>query len=253
VRTPREAVQRWRLVLARGPLEGDVGQREQLAAWDRALEASGLPVAGLDASPPRPRFAPAAPLAAAIPGEAELADVWLTERVPAWRLREQLGASVPAGYRLVDSYDVWLGAAALPGQVVASVYRAAFAPGAVDTVTLRAAAGDLLRAQSLPRERRKGQAMVEYDLRPFLDGLEVAGADATGIALRMTLRHDPERGIGRPDEVLAALGERLREALEPASLVRECLVLAPPAVPAAPGPRPRIQREGSVPTGRRRP
>ena len=88
VRAPREAVQRWRLVLTRAPLEGEIGQREPLAAWDQGLAASGLPVAGLDATPPKARFAPAAPLSASIPGEAELADLWLTERV-ACRLRSR--------------------------------------------------------------------------------------------------------------------------------------------------------------------
>ena len=69
----------------------DAAQREQLAAWESAFAACGLPVAGLDAPKPRARFALAAPLAATIPGEAELLDVWLVERLPAWRVREALG------------------------------------------------------------------------------------------------------------------------------------------------------------------
>ena len=237
-------------MLTRAPIATENGQREQLAAWDRALGASGLPVAGLDATPPKARFAPAAPLSATLPGEAELADVWLVERVPAWRVRERLAASLPEGYGLVDAYDVWLGAPALPGQVVASVYRATFAPGAVDAGALRTAAEALLRAHALPRERQKGQATVQYDLRPFIDALEV-GDD--GRALRMTLRHDPERGIGRPEELLAALGDVLGGALEPVSLVRECLVLAPPPPPVMPGVRPRATRPPAPQGIRRRP
>jgi radical SAM-linked protein len=234
-------------VLARAPLEADAGQREQLAAWERALSASGLPVAGLDATPPKARFAPAAPLSSALPGEAELADVWLTERVPAWRLRERLAGGLPDGYGLVDAYDVWLGAPALPGQVVASVYRAAFAPGVVDGASLRAAADALVLARTLPRDRQKGQATVRYDLRPFIDSLTVA---ESGAELRMTLRHDPERGIGRPEEVLAALREQLGMDLDGVSLVRERLVLAAPPAPAAAGPRPRTPRQAPV-TGSR--
>ena len=248
MRAPREAVQRWRLVLTRAPLEGEIGQREQLAAWDQGLAASGLPVAGLDATPPKARFAPAAPLSAAIPGEAELADLWMTERVAAWRVRERIAASVPAGYGLVDAYDVWLGAPALPGQVTASVYRATFAPGAVDTGALKAAADALLLAGALPRERQKGQTSVSYDLRPFIDSLAVDEPDG---CLRMTLRHDPERGIGRPEEVLAALGEQLGARLESVAVVRESLVLAPPPQPAA-GPRPRGGRQTATPASRPR-
>jgi radical SAM-linked protein len=248
-RAPREAVQRWRLVLTRARLAGEIGQREQLAAWEQSLSASGLPVAGLDATPPKARFAPAAPLAAAIPGEAELADVWLTERVPAWRARDRIAASLPEGWGLADAYDVWLGAPALPGQVAASVYRATFVPGAVDPHALESAADALLRADALPRERQKGQTTVAYDLRPFLDALAVDGREG---CIRMTLRHDPERGIGRPEEVLAALGELLGARLEPASLVRESLVLAPPPPPGAAGPRSRSARQPVMPASRPR-
>ncbi len=240
----RDAVQRWRLVLARDAMPSDAMGREQQAAWEAALAASGLPVAGLDAAKPRPRYAHAAPLAAAIPGEQELVDVYLVERLPVWRVREAVVPVLPVPWRLVDLYDVWLGEAALPGRVVASVYRATLAPGGADAAGLGAAAAALLAATSLPRERRKGEARIAYDLRPFLDGLDVvAPAEGGGPAVRMTLRHDPEKGVGRPEEALAALGEAAGAALEPVSLVRERLVLGDPSAPApAPprrGPRPR--------------
>ncbi|HEX5828837.1 MAG TPA: DUF2344 domain-containing protein, partial [Candidatus Limnocylindrales bacterium] len=212
----------------------------QLGAWEAALVASGLPVAGLDADPPKPRVVPAAPLSAAIPGEAELVDVWLTERLPVWRVREALEASMPAAHRLVELHDVWLGSPALPGQVTASVYRATLAPGTVTPDTLRSAVARLLAAGTLPRERSKGTGVVAYDLRPFIEALEVGGAmgeDGATAVLRMTLRHDPERGIGRPEEVLAALRDELGGPLEVRALVRERLVLAPPTPPAPPPPK----------------
>jgi radical SAM-linked protein len=227
----REPVQRWRVVLAREAL-GDPAQREQQAALEAAFVASGLPLAGLDLARPRPRFALAAPLAAGIPGEAELLDLFLVERLPAWRVRESLEGALPAGWRLVETYDVWLGEAALPGRVVASVYRARIAAGP-EAAALRDAATALLDASSLVRERRKGDGTVRYDLRPFIAGLGVA-ASSGEVVLRMTLRHDPEKGVGRPDEVLAALGEASGVALEPVELVRERLELGDP-----PAPKPR--------------
>jgi radical SAM-linked protein len=253
--TAREAVQRWRLVLARGPLDADSGQREQLAAWERALADSGLPVAGLDAIPPRPRFAVAAPLSASIPGEAELVDVWLVERVPAWRVREALGPTMPPAHRLVEAYDVWPGAPALPGQVAASVYRAHARREDVDPAALAAACEGLLGSATIERERAKGGGTVRYDLRPFIEALAVdAGDDAADgvgspemVTLHMTLRHDPERGIGRPDEVLAAIAERMGAAPTVTALVRERLVLAPPPAPAPPAQRPRGPRRGGQP------
>ncbi len=233
----REAVQRWRLVLARGAIEPGAAGREQLSSWEIALAGCGLPVAGLDAPRPRPRFAPAAPLAASVPGEAELLDVWLVERVPAWRARAALTPAMPAGYRLVDLYDVWLGEAALPGRVAASVYRATLAGDETVADALRDAAAHLLAEVTLPRERRKGETTVSYDLRPFLDGIEVARATDGAVVVTMTLRHDPEKGVGRPEETLAALGERAGRALAPVGLVRERLVLGDPPPPPPPAPR----------------
>jgi radical SAM-linked protein len=223
-------------VLARDPA-AESAQREQQAGWEVALVDSGLPLAGLDLPRRRPRFALAAPLAAAIPGEAELLDVFLVERLPVWRVREALAGSLPAGWRLVEAYDVWLGEAALPGRVTASVYRAVLAGAGAEAARLRTAAAALLDAPTLVRERRKGEGSVRYDLRPFLGGLEVEGA-GDEVVLRMTLRHDPEKGVGRPDEVLAALGEAAGTSLEPVQLVRERLELGDPPAPKQKGRQP---------------
>ena len=262
---PREPVQRWRLVLARAPLDPDLAGRSQQAAWEAALVASGLPVAGLDGPRGRPRFAAAAPLGASIPGEAELLDVWLTERLPRWHVRDALQATLPPAHTLVDVYDVWLGEAPLPGRVAASVYRAVLEPVevpepvedrlVVDASRVRLAAIALLAEPALPRNRKKGETTVAYDLRPFVELIEVDGpdepgraetrathAEVAGITVRMTLRHDPERGVGRPDELLAALSERAGVAFDVRSLVRERLVLATPPAPDEPAQRTRGPR-----------
>jgi hypothetical protein len=59
---------------------------------------------------------------------------------------------------------------------------------------------------------------VEYDLRPLIYSLEVAGSDP--VAIRMRLRSDAQ-GAGRADEVLREMG------LDPAdcSITRIGLVL----------------------------
>ena len=255
-------------MLARAPLEPDLVGRSQQAAWEEALVASGLPVAGLDGPRGRPRFAAAAPLAASIPGEAELLDVWLTERLPRWRVRDALQATLPAGHSLADVYDVWLGEAPLPGRVAASVYRAVLVlvsgPGTelpehaalrpVDASGVGLAAAALLAEPALPRKRQKGETTIAYDLRPFVEAIEVEATDATDatdavIMVRMTLRHDPERGVGRPDELIAALAEQAGVAFSVRSLVRERLLLANPPMPEAStvrarGPRPRPGSDG---------
>jgi hypothetical protein len=223
-------------VIRRDALPGDVGQRDQLAEWEASMVSAGLPIAGLDADKPKARVVMAAPLAGGTPGEAELADVWLVERLPRWRVREALATSLPSRYTLVDVFDVWLGEPPLPGRVAASVYRALLETP-VDVDQLSSAAAALLDAETLPRERRKGEGTVTYDLRPFLAAIDVASSPGGGAVVRMTLRHDPAKGVGRPDEALAALAAALGQPLETAGLVRERLVLAEPTPPAPPVPR----------------
>jgi radical SAM-linked protein len=197
--------------------------------------ASGLPLAGFDGPAARPRFAVGAALASGMAAEAELLDAFFVDRLPRWRVREALEPVLPEGHALVDVHDVWLGEPALPGQVVASVYRATIGADAAAAASVRAAASAMLAAEALPRLRTKGEGQVAYDLRPFLDGLEVE--DAAGrLVVRMRLVHDPERGIGRPDEVLAELAERLGRPLEVDALVRERIVLRSPS--SAPPPQP---------------
>src|SRR3954468_16231944 len=134
--TPAPARQRWRLVLSRSADAPDLGGRELADAWEAALEASGL-AAFLPAGRARARVAFAAPISAGLVAEAELADIVLTAFEPTWRVRSALEAVLPDGWRLVDLYDVWLGAPALAGQIVAADYRIALTGGE---------AGDLARA-----------------------------------------------------------------------------------------------------------
>ena len=101
----------------------------------------------------RPRIAFGAPIPARLELERELADVVLTEFVPAWRVREGLTEHVPAGWRLVDVHDVWLGSPALAGQVVAADYRVEVA--GADRDALAAAATSLLDATELPASARR--------------------------------------------------------------------------------------------------
>ena len=183
-----------------------------------------LPVATTDAG--RCRFALGAPLPARAAGRAELADFLLTERVPAWQVREAIERVIPPGHELVALEDVWLGAPALAGRVAAADYRVVL-DGQVDGRALAVAARALLSAGQLPRERAKGGGVKTYDLRPLLISIEViVGQDDSPVDVRFRTRIHPELGSGRPDEVIAALAEQLGAPIEPAETVRERLVLS---------------------------
>jgi radical SAM-linked protein len=237
---PVEPRQRWRLNVSRDVVPGDQVGRAALEAWQAVLEASGLPIARAEGSNGRARLAFGAPLPATARGERELVDIWLVERLPVWRVREALAPALPAGYRWLHAEDVWMGAPALAGQVAAADWTLSVAAvegsSAIHHQELAAAAATLQGARSIPRTRGKPGAEKPYDLRPLLISLEVSGpAELEHLApehrrksttLRMRTRLDPERGTGRPEEVVAALADAAGTGLDIVDLVRTRLLLA---------------------------
>ena len=215
--------QRWRLVVARSADAPRLAGRELVDAWDGAIEASGLPV-HRPAGRLRTRVAFAAALPLGIAAERELVEIVLAEQLPVWQVRDALANRLPSGWRLVDLHDVWTGAPALAGRVVAADYRVELGD-ALEHAALVAAADALLAAAELPRTRPKGSGEVAYDLRPLLEALSVGDADGQPV-LRVRTRIHPELGTGRPEEVIAALAERLGSPLETRTVVREGLILA---------------------------
>jgi hypothetical protein len=166
----------------------------------------------------------AAPLPLGIAAEGELAELFLTERVPAWRIREAVEGALPTGWRLVDLFDVWAGGPALAGRVVGADYRIEI-EDELESGSVEAGARGLLAARELVRVRQKGDTAVSYDLRPLLIDLAVV-REGSPLTLRVRTRIHPELGTGRPEEVVAALGERLGRELVVRSVIREGLVLA---------------------------
>jgi len=217
--------QRWRLVLARASDGPQLAGRELADAWEAALDASGLPI-HRPAGRPRGRVAFAAPLPLGVTAERELADVALSRRVPLWRVREALTSHLPVGWVLVDLFDVWPGAPPLAGRVVAADYRIELmdVPDREHLERLERAVRTLLESNELIRTRQKGDGLVEYDLRRLL--VEIALDLAATPAIRVRTRIHPELGTGRPEEVLAELGERMGGPLEIRGIVRERLVLS---------------------------
>ena len=199
-----------------------MAQREAADAWVAAMERAGLPLARTDGEKPRPRISFGAPLPVGMAAEAELIDVVLLERWPAWRVREALGDRVPDGWRLLELQDVWLAGPPLAGRVAAADYRIELS-GSPDAAALAVAADELLAARSIIRERPKGATTVPYDLRPLLIDLRVLPAPTLVVLART--RFHPELGTGRPEEVVAALADRAGWPLEAGSIVRERLLL----------------------------
>ena len=212
-----ESKQRWRLVFARDHEARFLSHLDAVRLWERAFRRGEIPVATSEGFSPRPRLIFAAPLPLGMLAEHELADLFLAERLTRSDLRARLADGVPRGYRLIDLHDEWAGGPALATRLVAADYRMTLL--GVSPERLAPAAGALLAAASLPREKRREKKVTAYDLRPLLVDLQVRADDATAGAtddfgvpascLWMRLRNSQEMGSGRAEEVVAALADEL--------------------------------------------
>ena len=208
-----DIVQRWRVTYRRGREAAGLAQRVELEAWETAVSEAGLPVATTAGGHPRPRISMPPPLPAGLTGARELLDLLLVERRRSTEVRDRLVAAAPTGHRIVDLFDVWVGAPPLPALVIAVDYTLTVRPR-VGLERLGTAVAGVLAAPRIERVRRKADRATPYDLRPFILGLGVQGAEHEEAVVRMRLAVHPEQGTGRPDEVLAAISDALGEPLE---------------------------------------
>jgi radical SAM-linked protein len=220
VRPNAEPRQRWRLVFRRRPDAPQITHRELADDWLARLARCGLPLPTLEGLRQRSPLTFAAPLPLGMPAERELADLVLAQRKSIGEVREAVTASSPQGIELIELYDVWLGMPPLAASIAAAEYRVDLA-GVDDRSSLEGAIARIMAARTLPRRRFRGQAEIEYDLRPLVDRVELGGS-----ALRIRSLFDPARGAGRPEEVVAALGEVIGRDLVVKAIVRERLLLA---------------------------
>lgn len=239
--------QRWRVFVARGPEARDALHRDVAAAWEAGLRGSGLPLVSTEGRNPQPRVVFAAPVPVGMLAEREPIDLWLLERHRIDIVRPALEAAAPPGQRVLDLHDVWIGAPSLPASVIAGDYRVTVVPGgavdpvpvvpvAVDSSRVEAAVAALLAEPRLERRREKGSGWVIVDIRPHIldlamDSVPNAGnatdhERAPAIALSMRLLLGGERGVGRPDEVVAAIADLLGVELGIDSIVRRRVVLS---------------------------
>jgi hypothetical protein len=213
-----DVVQRWRIVYCRDAGACDLVQRAEQEAWEAAVLAADLPVARDGRG--RPRLSFGVPLPAGLTALAEPLELPLTRTLRRHEVRGALEPVVPEHHALVDVHDVWMGAPALAGRVVAVDYVVTLEPRPDERV-LAAACARLLGQPRIDRVRQRSDRAVAYDLRPFLLDLR---PEAGGV--RMRLSADPSAGVGRPDEVVAALADVTGLPLAMAAGVRERVVVA---------------------------
>ena len=120
---PPEPRQRWRIVFAPATPRLPPEHGDGVAGWEAALIAAGLPLAYSQGRRGPPAGGPRSRVAGRRAGEAELADVLLTDRLTRVEFRSRLAERMPSGHDLVDLFDVWLGEPSLAARLAAADYR----------------------------------------------------------------------------------------------------------------------------------
>lgn len=211
-----------------------VGHLDLATAWERTLRRAQVPLEYTQGFNPRPRLQFAAALAIGVTSECELFDAWLTDRLegdfPAgWIVRLQQHAA--AGLPIYALQEVPIKAPSLPQQVHSAEYVLTPRVPEIDGAALQDRAQALLAQAHIERAGHKRP----YDLRPLILDLRLDDAGRL-IALLKT----GERGNGRPDELLAALGLTFEQvSVHRRRLFLEALALDQAApVPPPEGDRP---------------
>jgi radical SAM-linked protein len=235
-RSRSEKAQRLRLRFARGPEAGGVGHLDLSRIWERALGEAGIALSYSQGNRPQPRLTVGAGLARGVTSDGELLDAVLAQRIDPAVVAERLRPRLPPGLDVCDAWEVGMGLPSLPSAVRWADYELDV-PTSHDGPDATAATASLMASESFPWEDTRGDKVRRYDLRPLIQEVRIlqarptegdeerrdptdvrSGGDLTRFCMR--LRCD-SRGVGRPDQVVKALG-----LAEPVRIHRQRLVLA---------------------------
>nr|MBC7245335.1 DUF2344 domain-containing protein [Chloroflexota bacterium] len=213
-------MQRFRITFAKGDEVKYISHLDLMRAWERALRRAKIPLAYSQGFNPHPRLFFAAALPVGFTGRAEMLDVVLQKHMELHEFASRLKGQLPPGLQLENVMEVPMTLPPLPAQVVAAEYEVVVESQDAPQ-EMQARLDDLLVVPSLPWRRERPNGVREYDLRPLIRALWIVGRRERAYVIGMRLQAD-ERGTGRPNDVIAALG--LADAVH--SIERVRLLLA---------------------------
>ncbi len=198
-----EKAQRVRLRFARAVEAAEIGHLDVARRWEEAFRSAGIALSYSQGNRPTPRITLAAGLPAGVTSEGELLDVVLAELTDPARLVERVQPFLPDGLTALDAKEVGLGLPSLPTLVRWADYEVDLRTD--DVPGLRTQVETFLAKERVPWVDLRGQKRREYDLRALVQDMRVAPLCEGAARLSMRLRSD-SIGVGRPDQVVKALG-----------------------------------------------
>jgi radical SAM-linked protein len=164
------------------------------------MRRADLPLSYSQGFHPQPKISLASALPLGFSSRCEVLDARFNEEIPVEEIAARLKDSLPPDIKVTNVESVDEREPALQTQVLSAEYTAQLTEP-VEGSELERKIGELMSAESLPRERR-GKF---YDLRPLIETLDIVNETGGGISLQMKLAAR-EGATGRPEEVLSALG-----------------------------------------------
>lgn len=184
-----------------------IGNLDLYTLWERAARRAGLPLTYSQGFHPQPKIHFGAPLPLGFSSRCELLDMRLNEDLDLESLVARLNEALPPDLRVTKVETVDDSTPALQTLVASATYEVRLHEDCPIT-ELAGRADALLRAKTLPRERRGKR----YDLRPLIEDLRVRPDPRDGTeTIEMRLKAQ-EGATGRPDEVLEVLGIKREDA-----------------------------------------
>jgi radical SAM-linked protein len=199
-------MQRIRIYYAKTQALRYTGNLDVHKIWERTLRRAKLPLAYSQGFHPQPRLNQACQLPLGMLSRAEIIDIWLDPDLPLEQVEGQLANNIQPGIEIDHLENIDLHEPALQTRVAASRFQVTLLtlPGEsqISAAELGERVTTLLSAESLPRERRD----KPYDLRPFIQQLEILSPDEKGQPLLLMQLSATAGASGRPEEVLSAMG-----------------------------------------------
>jgi len=167
--------------------------------WERAMRRADLPLSYSQGFHPQPKISLAAALPLGFSSLGEVLDVRFNVEILTEEIAARLKDSLPPDIQITSVETVDERAPALQTQVLSATYDVHLTEP-VDGSELTRKVEELLKSESLPRERRN----KSYDLRPLIETLNVITEENKTVWLQMKLAAR-DGATGRPEEVLSAL------------------------------------------------
>jgi radical SAM-linked protein len=191
--------QRFRIYFSKTEQMKYTSHLDLILTWERTFRRAKLPLAYSEGFSPRPVLNLAAPLPLGYTSIGEIGDFWMSEIVDQNHFSRALEGAVPPGIEINKILQIKdIHGPKLPSLVKTVSYKATF-PGSKDQSTQEI--NRVNQSKNIIRSRKN----KEYDLRPLIKSLELAGGSDLDLQLKMTLTSLPG-ATGRPDEVLDELG-----------------------------------------------